>query len=412
MANGHNNAERRPRRWWLLLLIVAGVLILVGAYSSIKRKDVPVRADKATLGNITAGIATNGKVEALDNFEAHAPAPTTVRRLLVHPGDKVKAGQLLVELEDFNARAEAAKAQASLKGAESEIQAAETGATANTAQADKATAEVEAARRNLEALQRLQQTGAASAAEVQAAQTRLATAQADLRAVQQKANPRAAQSDVARARAQQNEARVALTAAGEMIRNTNIRAPRAGTVYVLPVRAGQFVQAGDLIIAVADLSKVQVRAFVDEPEIGKLSPGQRVNVTWDAIPGRIWQGAITRIPTAVTQVGARNVGEITTSVDNSDFKLLPNVNVTATVITASRDNVITVPREAVHQHGGANHVYEVVNGKLQERDVKMGISNLTRIEITSGINPGMTIAVGTTTNQPLTDGLSVKIVQR
>ena len=50
--------------------------------------------------------------------------------------------------------------------------------------------------------------------------------------------------------------------------------------------------------------------------------------------------------------------------------------------------------------------------KLQERDVKMGISNLTRIEITSGINPGMTIAVGTTTNQPLTDGLSVKIVQR
>jgi len=411
MANG-NNHERRPRRWLLLLLILGGVLVLIGAYSSIKRKDIPVRASTAELGSIMSSIATNGKIEALDNFEAHAPAPTTVRRILVHPGDKVKAGQLLVQLDDFTARAEAAKAQASLKGAESEIQNADIGATTNTAQLDKAQAEVSAARRNLEALQRLQQTGAASASEVQGAQTRLDTAQADLRALQTKANPRAAQTDVARARAPQDEARAALSAAGEMLRDTNIRAPRAGTVYALPVRAGQFVQAGDLIIAVADLSRVQVRAFVDEPEIGKLTPGQRVNITWDAIPGRVWHGQITRIPTAVTQVGARNVGEITTSVDNNDLKLLPNVNVSANVVTAERDNVITVPREAVHQHGGENHVYEVVNNKLKERDIKMGISNLTRIEITSGITPGMTIALGSTTNQPLTDGLSVKIVSR
>jgi HlyD family secretion protein len=411
MANG-NNGVRRPRRWLQLLLIVLGVLVLVGAYSSLKRKEVPVRADTAALGNITSSIATNGKVEALDNFEAHAPAPTTVRRVLVHPGDKVKAGQLLVQLEDFNARAEAAKAQASLKGAQSEIQNAQTGATTNTAQSDKARAEVESARRNLEALQRLQQTGAASAAEVQAAQTRLETAQADLRAVQQKANPQALQTDVARARAQEDEARAALSAAGEMLRDTNIRAPRAGTVYALPVRDGQYVQAGDLIVAVADLSRVRVRAFVDEPEIGKLTPGQRVNIAWDAIPGRIWQGELTRVPTSVTTVGARNVGEITTSVDNADLKLLPNVNVSVNVITAEHDNVVTVQREAVHQHGGANHVYEIVDGKLRQRDVKMGISNLTRIEITSGITPGITIALGSTTNQPLADGVAVKIVQR
>jgi HlyD family secretion protein len=411
MANG-NNGVRRPRRWLQLLLIVVGVLVLVGAYSSLKRKEVPVRADTAALGNITSSIATNGKVEALDNFEAHAPAPTTVRRVLVHPGDKVKAGQLLVQLEDFNARAEAAKAQASLKGAQSEIQNAQTGATTNTAQSDKARAEVESARRNLEALQRLQQTGAASAAEVQSAQTRLETAQADLRAVQQKANPQALQTDVARARAQEDEARAALSAAGEMLRDTNIRAPRAGTVYALPVHDGQYVQAGDLIVAVADLSRVRIRAFIDEPEIGKLTPGQRANITWDAIPGRVWQGQLTRVPTSVTTVGARNVGEITTSVDNSDLKLLPNVNVSVNVITAEHDNVVTVQREAVHQHGGANHVYEIVDGKLRQRDVKMGISNLTRIEITSGITPGITIALGSTTNQPLTDGVAVKIVQR
>jgi HlyD family secretion protein len=178
------------------------------------------------------------------------------------------------------------------------------------------------------------------------------------------------------------------------------------------VRAGQYVQAGDLIVAVANLSTVQIRAFVDEPEIGKLSPGQRVNVTWDAMPGRTWQGTLTRVPTTITQVGSRNVGQITTTVANPDLKLLPNVNVSVNVITAQRDNVVTVPREAVHQHGGANHVYEIADGKLHERDVKMGLSNLTRIEITSGITSGATIALGSLTNQPLKDGLPVKIVQR
>ena len=410
MANGTH--QDRRRRWPLLLLIVFGVLVLVGAYSSLRRKDVPVRADTVVLGNITSSIATNGKVEPLDNFEAHAPAPTTVRRVLVHEGDKVKAGQLLVQLDDFNARADAAKAQASLKGAQSEIQAAQTGATANTAQLDKARAELQSAERNLEALKRLQQTGAASAAEVQAAQIRVDSAQADLRALQPKANPQAAQTDVARAEAQQAEARAAMTAADQMLRDTNIRALRDGTVYSLPVRAGQYVQAGDLIVAVANLATVQIRAFVDEPEIGKLSPGQRVNITWDAVPGRTWQGTLTRVPTTITQVGSRNVGQITTTVANADLKLLPNVNVSVNVITAERDDVVTVAREAVHQRSGANYVYEIGDGKLHERDVKMGISNLTRIEITSGLKAGMTIALGSLTNQPLRDGLPVKVLQR
>jgi HlyD family secretion protein len=198
-----------------------------------------------------------------------------------------------------------------------------------------------------------------------------------------------------------------------MLRDTSIRAPRAGVVYAVPVREGQYVQGGDLIVAVADLSKVQVRAFVDEPEIGKLTPGQKVNVTWDALPGRVWEGQLTRVPANVVQRGSRNVGEITTVIDNSDMKLLPNVNVTVNVITAERPNALSVSREAVHQlQGGEHYVYEIVDGKLKEREVKMGISNLTRIEITSGISDGTLIALGSTNNQPLRDGLPVKVISR
>ena len=71
-------------------------------------------------------------------------------------------------------------------------------------------------------------------------------------------------------------------------------APHEGMVYSLPVREGAFVNTGDLLVQVADLHKVRVRAFVDEPEIGKLQPGQLVEITWDALPGRVWKGTIEK----------------------------------------------------------------------------------------------------------------------
>ena len=109
-------------------------------------------------------------------------------------------------------------------------------------------------------------------------------------------------------------------------------------VYSLPVRQGAFVNPGDLLVQVADLHKVQVRAFIDEPEIGKLRKGQQVEVTWDAIPGRVWQGTLESLPTTVVQRGTRMVGEVTCVVDNSDLKLLPNTNISVAVVIA--DNAV------------------------------------------------------------------------
>jgi multidrug resistance efflux pump len=86
--------------------------------------------------------------------------------------------------------------------------------------------------------------------------------------------------------AQAEQARAAYAATQELLRNSNVRAPRHGTVYSLPVRSGQFVNAGELLIQVADLRNLQVRAFVDEPDVGRLGVGERVLVTWDAVPGR------------------------------------------------------------------------------------------------------------------------------
>jgi len=181
-------------------------------------------------------------------------------------------------------------------------------------------------------------------------------------------------------------------------------------VYSLPVQKGAFVNAGDLLVQVADLHKVKVRAFVDEPEIGKLQKGQEVEVTWDALPGRVWKGTLETLPTTVVPRGTRTVGEVTCVIDNADLKLLPNTNVNVAVVTARVENALTVPREAVHQDAKGQYVYQVVNGELQRRDVQTSVSNLTRIAVTGNLPDDAVLALGSTNLHSLGPGTPVKPV--
>jgi HlyD family secretion protein len=170
------------------------------------------------------------------------------------------------------------------------------------------------------------------------------------------------------------------------------------------------VQAGDLLLQEADLSHVLVRAFVDEPDIGRLAPGQRVEVTWDAVPGRIWNGAVSAVPSTVKLHGTRNVGEATCVVDNRDFKLLPNINVNVTIITAEHKNALTVLREAIRMDDSKPYLYQIIDGKLKRREVEISLQNLTRVEITAGLAEGVLVALGTADSKPLYDGTAVKVV--
>jgi HlyD family secretion protein len=402
-------------RWKIAIVVVAAAVILV-AFAT-RSSDVPVRAEKAMREPIVNTISTNGKIEPVDNFEAHAPAATTVKRLFVHEGDHVKAGQKILQLDDANARADAAKALAELKAAQASLAQLKTGGTQDevlSRQADlvKAKAERDSAQRSFDAMRGLLQRGAASPAEVQEAQNRLAKAQADVTALETKSTNRYSRPEVAKVQADAGQAQATYDAAEDLLKNANVTAARDGIVYSLPVREGQYVNAGDLLVQVADLAKIQVRAFVDEPEIGKLAQGEQVAITWDALPGRSWSGSLTRVPTTVTQRGTRTVGEITCAVENPDMKLLPNTNVNVLITTAKHESALTVSREAVHQEDGHRFVFEVVKGELKQRAVETSVSSLTRIEITKGLNDGAQVALGAINGQPLKDGLDVKVVQR
>jgi len=402
-----------------LMLIVAGaavLVILLAAFNSLRGNEVPVRADRVVRGNITNFINTNGKVRPVDNFEAHAPVATTVHRVLVHEGDRVKAGQLLLQLDDSDARAHASRAWAQLKAAHADLHSIESGGTqeevlVNQSDLVKARAELEAANRNLAVLQQLEQRGAASAAEVAEARDRVQLAQQEVNFLQQKETSRYSRPEIAKVKAGQTEAETAYQAAEDALLRSSVRAPREGIVYSLPVRVGAFVNPGDLLVQVADLHTVQVVGYVDEPEIGRLAAGLKVSVTWDALPGRVWQGSITRLPTTVALLGTRTVGNVTCTVDNHDLKLLPNVNVNVAITTIQENNVLTVSREAIRQDDGKQYVYEIVNGELKRRDVTTSISNPTRIEI-NGLSDDAWVALSAVDNHSLTEGLAVRVVQR
>jgi HlyD family secretion protein len=408
-----NSSEHQPRRWWITALVVLGAVIVLAAFMSHRDDAVPVRTAIVEQGAIRSLVSTNGKIEPVNNFEAHAPISTSVRRVFVKEGDSVKKGQLLVVLDDADARAQAARAETQLRAAKADVGAAERGGNQEEvlsleAQLVKARADRDAAQRNLDALKKLEHEGAASAGEVRDAEDAMARADAQLTFLRQKQTKRYSNAELARVSAQRAEAQAAYDAAQDVLAKSNVRAPFAGIVYSLPAKQDGFVVAGDLLLQVADLRNVMVRAFVDEPDVARLALGDPIEITWDAVPDRVWRTTVTSIPSTVKLRGSRNVGETTSIIDNRDLKFLPNINVGVTIVVAEHDGVLVVPREAVRMDDTKPYVLLVAGHELQRRNVETSLSNLTQIEIAHGLSAKDVIAINSLNGKPIGDRMQVK----
>ena len=204
-----------------------------------------------------------------------------------------------------------------------------------------------------------------------------------------------------------DEAQSAIRSLEEKLKSAQLAAPVAGTLYSLPVRSGTYVHTGDVLAELADLKHVQVRVFVDEPELGSLKQGQAVEITWEALPNRTWTGQIERLPKTIVARGSRSVGEVLCSVDNEQGELLPNMNVNARIQTGERENALTIPRAAVRMEGNRRYVFMVDQGRLHKRQIDTGISNAKDYEILGGITESEAVAMPGSTE--FVDGMPVTI---
>ncbi len=394
----------------MVLLIAAGVLYVLLPGS---RDRVVVRAAKVTRTSIVKTVPTNGKVEPLNDFQAHAPAPSTVEQIFVHLGQEIHPGERLLLLDASDAQLRVANARNQLQLSSQDLRNTQAGGTHDdllTANTDLANAQrsLSSAETSLQTLTALQAQGAASANEVTAAKGRVTDAQARVAQIEGRLHGRYGSGDLANNRSQVQRADQELASATSALGGLDIHSPIVGTVYSLPVARYDYVQLGQPLLSIADLYKLQVRAFFDEPDIGALHAGQPVTIVWGARLGREWHGRVTQAPTTVTNVGTRSVGECLISVDDADGQLLPNTNVTVTVTTLQLTNVLSLPREALKTEGASDFVFRVVNGELVRTPVRVGVVTLTRFEIQSGLAEGETVALGATTDTDLHNGLAVR----
>jgi len=409
-------AETRPRRRWILWLsgTIVVVAVMLGLANRQQTEDVQTAQVKRQ--NLTAYITSNGKVEPITPFIARAQIATFVSKVAAAEGQSVRKGQLILTLDDASVRAQLAKAQADLLTAQAQLHAAEAGGPADAlAQINgdirKDQIDVANLQRQQEALKQLVAQKAAMQEELDQNQSKLAVAQTALDTAQQRkaALTASAGENLESAKLDVQHDQELIRAFEEDVRTATVTAPSDGTLYSLPVHAGDYVEVGHTLAEMADLRHVRVRAFVDEPDLGWLAPGQSVEIDWDALPGRMWSGKAETVPKQVVQRQVRSVGEVLCSVENDKLELIPNVNVDVKIQVRERKNALSVPRGAVHADGAQHFVFVVDGGVAHKRAVEVGIANATQYEVISGLKEGEIVAIAG--EVALRDGLPVNPVE-
>lgn len=409
-------AVRVSSRQWKIAALVLGLIALLAIVALSRREEVVgVLTAPAVFADVDNRVTTNGTVIPTSEFQARAYWPGVIQKVNVELGQKVKPGQLLVSMEDPFALSRVAAAKANVQAArvayeDVHKEGSQQERIALKGDLEQAQLAVTQATKALNALKALQQKGAASSAEVNAEQQKLDSANATLKTLEERKTNRYSANDLQNSTTHLQEMQAALDAAKIQFDDANIRTPLAGTVYSIGVVDYDWVPVGADLVRVADLKHVEVKAYFDEPEIGKLAAGQPVTIHWNGLPGREWHGHIRQAPMAATALGPRSVGECIITVDDSNEDLLPNTNVMVTATIEQRSHALTVPRAALRTNGPTNYVYRVVDGRLRRTVVQTGIINLQRVEIRSGLSPNDVVALNTADNREMRDGMRVSVM--
>ena len=404
----------KQNRIKLAVVILVVIAVLLTAALAMRRKVPVVPIAQVTREDLVVTITSNGKVEPIDPEIAHAEFATFVDKALATEGQAVRRGEIILTLDSEDIRSQLAKARADLLAAQNDLRNARAGGPPEQmAQlaGDLKAAQVEVA--NLEssekALENLVAEHAATAEQLAANQASLAKARANLQTLEARQKDLEQQSadrvEAAHLRVSQGQDLV--NSLEEKARSATVVAATRGTLYSLPVRAGDFVKVGDTLAEMADLSRVRVRAFVDEPDLGMLEPSETVVVTWDAKPGKRWTGLTEQVPKQVVARGVRSVGEVLCSIDNSQMELLPNTNVQVEIQVRQRRGALVVPRGAVRERAKGQRFVWVFDGqRVHQRDIAIGVSNASNYEVLSGL--AVSERVAEPVDQKLKDGMEVR----
>ena len=430
------------------VLIITGVVLVAAAVIAFtvaraRSGYTKVLTAKVVRENLTSIVSGTGQIKPKTYVNIGATSFGRITHLYVKEGDRVKKGQVLATVESVQAQAGVVAQQASIQSADTDIASYQAAEKTADATVEHSVADLNQKQLDWQRAQALYKAELIAKSEYDSKKGAYDTAVATLS--QSKAASVQARAQTASARGKLGTAVATLTSDKDLLNKTVSVAPFDGIVTNMPVREGETVVVGiqnaqgSTLMTLADLSVITAEVKVDETDIVNLAMNQPVDVTVDALPGKIFPGLVTEvgdqailrstgIATSQSTTGTEEAKDfkVVVTLTNPPAELRPGLSATAKITTARRQNVLAIPIQALSLRTaaslkpttttgtvnaastdggtaapldpGTQGVFVMRNrdGKLKSEFVPVatGITGATDIEVTSGLNPGDEIIIG------------------
>lgn len=439
------------------VFIIIGVVVILAAVVAAnlyfrRETGLSVNAEALRTRDLEAIVSASGRIQPKRQVNVSANTTGRVTRVAVEEGQRVKAGQFLLEIDPRSLDAQLQRGEASVAAAQSSLQQ-------SRAAVQQTRVALDLARQNLKRTQELWKEGLTTRESLERAENEVQAREAELKTREQEI--------------QTNEQRIKVEEAGLATTKYNlnqviISAPMDGLVTRRSIEEGETAvlgtmnNAGSVLLTIADMSMLEAEVEVDETEIPSVSLGQAAKITIDAIPNRTFNGHVTEVGNSPIQqtTTTQNTGgqrqattfRVVITLDEDVPDVRPGFTCTAEITTATRKDVVAVPIQALtvremlyndknelvreepqrrrrgnavetpvsasnepppgHTRKETEGVFVVSGGRGVFTPVKVGIAGEQYFEVLSGLKAGDDVITGPFNSvRELSDGGEVKVQQ-
>jgi HlyD family secretion protein len=399
--------------WWGAVLLGCLAAVLCGcsqerpkansANAETAARKINVTVATVEERDVTRTVQIVGTLSPEEEVTLGTETFSTVSKIFVDLGDSVKAGQVVIKMDDRGARLVVEQATANLRAAQESLGRVREGLEASRANVDRARHVVEDARTTLGRLRGLFAEGAISASQRDSAQTQYDVAVASLRVSE--AQYESDRAGLKNAEAGVEQARVTLEIARKALNDTSVVSPIDGVVRKRLVNVGDTFREKTPLMSLVTVGTLKLTGDVPERFAPLVRVGRPVHIEVEAYPGQTFPSTITRVSPSV-DVESRSF-QIEASVPNEKGLLKPGFFAKAVIVTSTDRNVPFVSEEAVVSIAGIVKVFAIVDSKAEERRVRTGIRRDGLTEILEGVKIGEVVAISNLTQ--LATGTAVTV---
>ena len=386
------------------LIVLLALVLLIGFvvyFLTSNSGSTPLRTTKVARHDLKVVISTNGIIEPVERSEVYAPLDAFVSAVYKQEGAQIGKGQPLMRLESQPLRTALAEAKAALLEARRQARIVMSGPskeemTALEASIAECALQLEQTNKDLELEASLLSKQATSRMAVENLRKQRDLLQVRLDGLKNKKTDLEARYSAEEKEWEQNklsELNQQVALLQQQLQMESVLAPQSGVIYALPIKPGAYVSKGELLAQIYEPGKIRLRAYVDEPDLGRIARGQAVVIEWDGMPNKQWNGVIEKPAEQVVVMNNRSVGHVLCSVEAGPRELIPNLNVKVQITTARKADVLVIPRSAVIRQSGKTAVLLSQGDRTVVKPVELGLVTSEEIEILEGINAGDSVVI-------------------